>query len=322
MKTNFFLLCVSFLLLVSCKQEESFFGPEVLLAREGFEIKEALSSSSLSPDFASDTLKISAKLSQIVTWEITIEGLSSTASKTFSGVDSTINRSWAGGSDNVFLFRRNETVRAILTVLGSSVTDTLELTVSNPKDLVGENGVLVADYEGRGVTPSGWWNSFKPGELINTTDRFTEILTPQGLNCLHLKGIDIGPDGFLGQTGHPGVFDYSSAGFPADNSKLFFNFYLQGTTGTRVEVRLLQTINDSPTGGNYSYFRNIDWTGWRLVSVPYSDFNKTNNDVTSPIQSGSAITRVQFVLRSTVDGGVAEANIDFPIFTVNEPLKP
>lgn len=322
MKSIYLLLFASFFLFSSCEQEESFFGPEVLLAPEGFEITKGLSASSLSVDFASDSLNIFATLSQRATWQLSIQGLSSTASKTFKGIDSTLNVSWDGGSDNVYLFRRNETLRAILTVLGTSQTDTLELTVSNPKDLVGDNGVLIADFEGRGVTPSGWWNAFKTGELIKTSDRFSDILTPQGLNCLHLRGIDIAPDGFIGQTGHPGIFDYSSAGFPSDNSKLFFNFYLQGTTGTRIEVRLLQTVNGSTTGGNYSYFRNIDWTGWRLISVPYSDFNKTNNESTSPVQLGSAITRVQFVLRTTSDGSIAEADIDFPIFTINEPLKP
>lgn len=308
-----------FIFLISCEEEDDFFGPQVITANEGFRIVDSLSVSSSTADFTVDTSVFTSRFSDEVSWELTIVGTQSTARKEFSGVDSVLSVRWLGDSDNIFLFREGEEVDVNLTLLGASTGDQVSLTITDPKIL---EGILVADYEGSGVTPAGWWTAFNPGEQINATDRFSEILVPQGVNCLHLEGEDVGPDGFLGQSGHPGIFDYSVFDLPQDNDSLYFNFYVQGTIGSRVEVRITQSVDGRLDGDQYSFFSNIDNTNWRLISVPYSEFNRTSGDGSSPVISGSAITRVRFVLRTVRNGSRAEINVDYPVFTIGKPFMP
>lgn len=304
----------------ACKRDlELFSGPEVAVASGGFGVIDSLIISDDNPDFSKDTASFYARFNERVTWEISIVGASSSAAKTLSGTGDSISVNWKGRSDLVYFFREKEPVTAILSILGLGPVDTLNLEIKKSKVY---DGYLINDFEGNGLASGSWWQIFKPNELIEFSDRYSNVLPPQGENSVLLKGIDVGPDGFLGQTGHSGLIDVNALGFPEATDSVYFNCYVSGSRGSRLEIRFLQTINDSPVGDEYSYFVNIAWDGWKLISVPYSDFNKTAGDGTSPIQKSNAITRTKFVLRTNTNGDPAEVLIDYPIFTIAKPFNP
>ena len=223
---NYILIAsILFALTVSCqKSEDDFFGPELSTASANFELKDSLISSKSEIDFTKDSIVLSAKLSEKVNWKIKLEGVESGAKKEFEGLSDSLRVVWSGASDNIFHFRTKEQVMATLTVLASKVSDTTLIIIDKTKTF---EGYLVNDYDGEGLTSGGWWNSFKPGELIAFSNKYSGIKPPQGKNCIFMKGIDLGPDKFLGQTGHPGTYDYGEEeGFPEANENLFFNYYL------------------------------------------------------------------------------------------------
>lgn len=321
MKLRLLYISIISVLILSCNRESDFSGPELLPPSESFSFVDSLEVDNQSVDFITSSASFHASFSEEVSWELVLTGELSGAKKIFKGTDSLLTAEWKGRSDNVFLFRGGESVTAVLTFIGNEATDFVELEVDEPIEF---EGILVADFEGNGVAPSNWWNAFKQNELIFTSDRFSDIPAPQGTRCLRMEGIDVGPDKFLGQTGHPGIVIYSDQGleFPEDDDMVFFNFYASGTRGTRIEVRILETINGNLEGAEYSYFVNVAWTGWKLLSVPYSEFVRTGNDPEIPFQSAKKITRVKFVLRAVTGGNKVEANIDYPIFTVGKPFTP
>lgn len=303
-----------------CKRDiDEFVGPEVAVATGGFTVFDSLMVSDDNPDFSLDTVLFTAKFNERVSWEILIEGSTSTAAKTLTGTGDSISVNWEGRSDLVYFFREKEPVTAILSILGIGPVDTLAIEIKKGKVY---EGYLINDFEGNGLANGSWWQIFKPNELVEYSDRYSNVLPPQGENSVLLKGIDVGPDGFLGQTGHSGLIDLKALDFPEDLDSLYFNCYVQGSRGSRLEIRFLQTVNDSPVGDEYSYFVNIAWDGWKLISVPYSDFNKTAGDGSSPIQKSNAITRTKFVLRTNTNGDPAEVLIDYPVFTIAKPFNP
>lgn len=324
MKLKFYIISFISLALLACKGGE-FSGPELLPPTDDFSFVDSLKAESASVDFITDSVGFSAKFSENVSWKLSINGDLSGAVKNFTGSDSVLSVIWDGRSDNVFLFREGESTSAILSFVGSDATDTVNVTVDSP---IKFGGLLVADYEGNGIAgESNWWNTFNSGEFIFYSDRFQGIPVPQGASCLKLKGLDLEPDGFLGLTGHNGAINYADGvDFPEDNDQLFFNFYLSGTRGTRVETRLMQTLINGPTNGlegtQFSHFVNISWDGWRLLSVPYSEFIKTESDDAIPFKVAREITRVKFALRAASTGSEAEAYIDYPIFTFGKPFTP
>lgn len=315
------LLCS--LSLLSCKRDlDNFLGNEVVKAPEGFTIDTPLSTSSTNADFAVTPFEFNATLSDKVSWKIKIVGASSCAVKTINGLSKDINASvaaWDGASDNIYHFRSGESMTAILTIVGSDETDTVTFSSLSTKIF---NGTLLTDYEGSGVITTNWWQSFKPGELISFSEDYSDIKTPQGAECLHLKGEDVSPDGFIGQSGHSGVagFDFASFNLPSDPDSIYFNCYVNGTAGTELEFRMIQTTGGAGDGDEYSYYLPITWSGWKLVSVKYSSFVNSLNVGMTPEQSGLYISRLKFVIRAITSGGTAEANIDYPTFTINQPF--
>lgn len=304
--------------IASCKRDDDFLGPELAIADSDFELVDSLQSANSGIDFTIEPIVLNAKFSQLITWTLSLEGQASGANYVVKQTTDNLNVVWDGASQNVFHFRKGESVEAVITFLGTTVSDTLILTINETKVF---DGFLITDFDGGGLVSTSWWQSFKPGELLEHSEKYSDLVVPQGSNCLHMKGIDTDPEGFLGQTGHSGVFEFGASEFPSTNDSLYFNYYLQGKKGTRVEVRISQTIDGEFEGSEYSYFTNINWDGWKLVSAPYSDFNRTGGLDVSPVKTAKLITRVKFVLRAVTNGDEAEANIDYPIFTIAKPFK-
>ncbi len=323
-RPSLIVLLISIISFTGCQREtDDFLGNEVIKAPDGFSITTGLAASTSNADFAVSPVDFTATLSDKVSWQISITGLSSGAKKTIYGVSNSIDAtvaSWDGASDNIYHFRNGETVTAILSVTGSDLTDTVTLAIISTKVFA---GTLVADYDGAGTVTTNWWESFKPGELISVSEDYSDIVVPQGTECLHLKGEDVSPDGFIGQSGHSGVagFDFSSFGLPGDPDSVYFNCYVNGSVGTELEFRMVQTVGGAGEGDEYSYYIPITWSGWKLISVKYSNFVNTLNANATPGQSGEYITRIKFVIRALTAGDEAEANIDYPIFTINKGFE-
>jgi hypothetical protein len=341
MKNNFKIVVALVLwlcLAVSCKRTNDALGPETVLASQNFKVLDSLKTTNLKTKTNADSVVFRANFSERVTWVIDITSKISSAKFSVTGLDSVIDIVWEGNSESTFQFKKGEIVSAVISVFGSDYKDTIDITLLGSKPP--RVALLISDYDGGSDIEKGnWWNTFKPKELIGFSDRYNQIQVPQGKNCLHMEGIDVGPDGFLGLTGHNGAFDYKSFvadSLPNDPSRLFVNFYLQGNRGSSVEIRMIQTVPKekiefigkdtirsfplSLDGDDFSYFVDINWDGWRLISVPYSDFNRTGGTNDRPVKKPSDITRTKVVLRAVVNGEKAMINLDYLALTVDKPL--
>ena len=66
----------------------------------------------------------------------------------------------------------------------------------------------------------------------------------------------------------------------------------------------------------------IDWSGWRHISVKYSDILSANNSSGGGVHNPDKLNRVSVLHLADPNSGYAHSAIDYLIFTENEPLRP
>jgi hypothetical protein len=195
------------------------------------------------------------------------------------------------------------------------------------------------------------------GERIHIERFDTTTKTPfrpvQGNNSFYLYGVDGNKTYFIAGVRHyyPDAADtiaHTYFNFPpgTTNEDLYFNFYIYGTGNgtTRAAIACAEDDNGDNTyvdkstpgtgfvkaGGRsedvWEYPFKITWTGWKLMSVRYSDFQRS----VSPDYGGTGngvrqlkqIKKITFNLLSDPPGNAAEYYVDFPIITFGAPFDP
>jgi hypothetical protein len=142
---------------------------------------------------------------------------------------------------------------------------------------------------------------------------FTEDLAIEGSTCLLMSGYDFSGNGWNGDitTKYSGdlLTKANSDDYPIDSgidpSDLFFNIFIygagaQGTTvtiqtfeidkGDSIDINSRKEINDWIIAGNenqslydgsindaWLFDVQVKWEGWKLVSIPYSEFRAKNS---------------------------------------------
>lgn len=324
---KFTLLLIAGTMLLACRKKEvdKIDGPDLADVYGTFEVLSALGVSQSSVDFSTgQTVYFTCETSTIKEWTISITGQSSGANKIITGTGKTVdasNAKWDGSTTNFPMFKA-ETCDVMLTFSGEADTLYTTVTVAAPKV---NPGFLIADFE------SGWnsgWSTFIQSGASMDFSIKTDSTSPQEGSYYNMQGT-VNWDWLIGLVD----FNAQAYGSPTlpltDNAgNLYFNVLIYGAPGYPNSLVLLRFDEDEDENGTfsdasedeYSLEITVDWVGWKLVSLKYSDLegNGSGNGVHNP----DKINKVSVLHLANPASGFAKSGIDYLIFTENAPLKP
>ena len=324
-------------MVTSCRNKEQL-GPDLVV-----KIKESLAVSNSSVDFsAGESIYFTAKFERDVIWILTITG-SNGAKKIFNGVGKEVNAqnsSWIGTADVLPSFIAGAAT-ATLSFSTDPQTQSVPVTIVAKRVSDLATDVLVTDFVtapvknyGTGTfLPTDWPSDF-PNTSNNDPAAFPEGTYPFPDDNKYLIMGPFNPHQGNGspyvdllRIYAPAAMGHYAQYFPisSDSSRVYFNIMVYNTgTPTWLQVSLFEgTDLDNPV-------RTINikpnWTGWKLVSVKYSDFQV--NSPNTPLQS-EKISGIQLVLLSNVSVTSAslpttnvKAAFDHITFTHDKPYQP
>lgn len=315
-KSYYSFIAIMLFVLCSCKHDEfGDFQGEQLCPSAEFEFEKEFAINKTNIDFKNgDSLVFSAIMNEPVSWTIKIEGKQSGATKSFKGSEREINLVWKyGRSDTTSVFFTDEECSVTFDI--PCVEALNQIITANITANTFENfGTLVSDFEGNGQAVAGWYSYVSDtalSALIDSSVIKTNTPSPQGGNyhVYSAQAITGAPVSVIG--GH------GTGGFSIDPTwnnpeEVYMNFYINGD-GTTVNGSITLIPNNADPVGRYAF--QVTWTGWRMLSIPLSDFTNTEveNFTLAPEQIGS------FELTVTSGQGPTLSKlshlIDFVIFT-------
>jgi len=332
----------------ACKKPEHFVGKEYKEASSDLSVLyfEADASINNGIDFTTDSVSVNGELSERVTWYVTFRGLSSGAVKKIDGLSQIIDPSeakWGGDHDPSTLrfFQPGEQVVAELTFLNSSVVKRDTFSIKKIKKFKGD--VLFNGFE-NALGYYSWGNNYL---FFNETDPLSNPANPmtfamdnklfvEGKQSLSIEGADNDNTYFIGgaRTFMPdGGSKYINFQSLSPDS-VYFNAYIYGFANypnTRVSIGVAEDDNLNgtfqPTSEDvWEFAVKINWTGWRLVSVKYSDFatsaSRENGGSGNKRKELDRIKQITFNILADPAGNKASYLVDFPIITYGEPFDP
>lgn len=313
-KGRLILLLTFCVFLLSCEHDniENLLGPDLdqsglLCVPDGFEIKFGRSETKTIDFKTSPAISEEYDLSNKVTWEYGVIGTNG-AVYTGNGFGDKLLFNWDGSTRTGFFFKKGDTVKSYF------LFNCLD-TIWGDKYVIEETKVyeqtLLSDFDGNGILTS-WNNASNQLKLVNSVAN--DSAAAQGEKYLLLIGQDFGLGSYLGQViagPSPRDFDLSE---PAD--KVFLNAMVRGSANASVEFRLYEGDGD-----RYEIVVPVTWKGWKLVSIPYSDFIAfTDKDEDG--QTPDDITQFRITVRSDDPDPEVILNIDYISFTQGKPLQP
>lgn len=329
---NYLFITLCCLLAFSCKKQTIFDGPSVEETFSAFNVREPFDASRDSVAFAAgENVNFTAKFNKIVSWKIVISGPSSRAKKIITGQSKVIdltNSVW-NGSTTIFPIFKTETCNAQLTIDGE--TDTFNVPVKI-KSVKVNNGLVVADFENN-INPA--WTRFAQSGANMDFNVKTDTFSPQGAKHLKMAGT-VNWDWLIGQIEFPARAYGGTNSFPLSTNPndVYFNCLIYGVGNTNESLVLFQFREDENADGvisgtaddKYDYQVTVNWTGWRLVSVKYSDLITLDNGQPTTPRGNSQhnpnkLGKISMLHLANKDNGYASCKIDYLIFT-NSPLQP
>jgi hypothetical protein len=315
--------------LSSCERDMSTEGPSLFDIYGDFSVKQALDVSNRSVDFAAgETTTFTAEFSKSVNWELTITGNTSKAKKVITGFSKELDYETAlwDGSTTVFPMFKQEACSVELFIPSDSVTLTETLAVKTVKT---NEGFLISDFE-TGINPN-WDNFFQSGVNFSTsTDG-----APQGNSFYNMSGT-CGWDWLIGMVNIP-ASAYGSPTFvelPENGDKVYFNVLLnlpEGITNAKLLIRFKEDDNNDGVFSDgiedeYTlWFDDLDY-GWQQISVKYSDLLAGGENAAEPKGNGvhnpNLLSIIDILLLADPSTGFSQVDMDYMIFTENEPLNP
>ncbi|GAL87013.1 hypothetical protein CHU_1278 [Sporocytophaga myxococcoides] len=348
----FAVFCACFLG-ISCKRDkhpEKMIGPEYKNADPGFfVVNDAFTATPSSKiDFTKGVVSFDSKFSQEVTYFLTLTGTSG-ASVSFTGKGSDLSKvKWDGGHNGLYFFTANDQVTAELSFLGSNIVlKSNPLTIAKPKSY----GVLVGeDFEpfkaGHKKWPSGWYTftgeaeSGKNGAyngifqyptssiIVDPTDPNSEVINsvkpPSGSKYYFISGTDANNDFYIDGAGGEIALNLATN----NPDSVYYNVFVygRGFVSDKGSLKIQEDDNGSGKVEDHEdelfYDFKITWTGWKLISVKYSDLSFTKdakfkgNKIREPKKAG----KVGFTLLSDPSGATTRYGFDYPVFTYGKPL--
>jgi hypothetical protein len=331
---NYLLLIILGWTLLACRKEEAtkFDGPSLEDLNGAFVIINGLQASQDSVDFATgESVYFTAEVSKISPWKITITGQTSGAVKEITGLSSTIDvsKSLWNGSTTKFPIFKSEMCKVDLTFTDEPDTLTVYVKVLAPKL---NAGFLISDFES-GFN-SGWTTFAQLGANMDFQIR-SDVSAPEGESYYNMAGT-VDWDWLIGLVNFK-ASAYGAPTFPLSSNpnNVYFNVMLYGEPGLTNSLVLFQFEEDENGDGAftstsedmYSLQVTVDWVGWKMVSVKYSDIPcLVNGSPAAPNGEGThqsnKIRTINMLHLANPNSGFAKAKIDYMIFTENAPLNP
>ena len=283
---------------------------------------------------AGNGLNITAQLSEPVAWNLTIEMNDGSAEKSFAGEGDSINIFWYGNSTFFPFFKKGKASIKFSTVCRETIVRNLNITESPTFSNVSpEYGILLRDWDGNGVFPvqepgttNFGWGATKEGFNWAATADVTYINddpSPMGGYYLDITDKKENPVWYYGTTGIEGN-NFNKLGkldsLPTKNAEdLWFNIYVKGDqafANTSVELEW------STKSGRFTRSEHLNWEGWKMISIPFSEFKKGTDRMTvfDGFNSNDR-SYLGFQLGSQpLQDTEAQASFDFVIITVGSPF--
>jgi len=283
-----------------------------------------------------ENIYFTASFSKQVDWQVKIKGLNSGSVKIISGKSDAINQSnstW-DGSSTLLPFFIAEDCEVELTFEMHDDTSYSQLNIQGEKEYNEENTVLITDFE----------NNFNP----NFTGYFQSGFDMIGPYTHPLSTVGAGEGGYyLEQQGEVdwdwliGYIDYFSSrwfdnkdNLINDPSKLYFNIMIKGDSTISNSTNLpnslfkLEFYEDENDDGDhnassedrYDYEFDVNWNGWRMISICYNDLLPSNGNSGNGIKEPSKIFNVRTLLLADPASGFAKADVDFLIWSFGSPI--
>lgn len=330
-KTLFFLAIAVFL--AGCRKDESAFdGVSIEDLYSDFLLLQPLTVSSDSIDFAAGEKAVfSARFNKPVSWTLEITGHQSGAKKIIQGLSRDLdatNAEW-DGSTTLFPIFRAEGCDVQLIIDG--VTDTFSIQTAVKTTKINQ-GLTIADYEA-GFNPA--WTRFVQSGANMDFNVKSDSLAPQGLKYLKMAGT-VAWDWLIG------LIDYPASAYGGGNTmplasnpdNVYFNCLVYGVPNTNESLVLFQFKEDengdgiynSNTDDQYDFQITVNWSGWKLVSVRYSDLVSLYNGQPTTangnaLHNPDKLAKISMLHLANPANGFAHCDIDYIIFTPT-PLAP
>jgi len=328
-KYNLILLAI---FVFACKPNKKFEGPELSDLYGEFKIIDSLICSIDSVDFSiNQQIFFNAKFTKAVDWKISIKGLSSGAEKIINGKSKLIeitNSFWTGNTSKLPMFTSEN---CLVSLTFPTEKDTLNSSVKVIKPKI-NSGYLIADFE------SGYnnlWTKFvQSGASMDCQIRNVKPI-PQGDNFYNMAGT-VNWDWLVS------LIDFNANAngvdrFPLNTNpnNIYFNAMVWGEPGLDNTLLLFQFKEDDNTNGTfesssedqYDYQIKIDWSGWKLISIKYSDLGTlVNGEPAIPKgnkqRNPNNLVRLSVLHLADPSSGFAKTKIDYIIFTDSKSLEP
>jgi hypothetical protein len=333
MKRSFLTYALPCLLLLTgltgCKTDD-FDGPGLQDLYGEFALLEPMTLSRESVNFADgETMYFSAAFSKIIQWKVTVTGLRTGSQKVITGKSSSVssaNSLWSGNT-TVFPLFRAEDCAVMMTFLNEPDTLRDTLTIVAPKT---NTGILMDDFE-RGLNPNYVnWGIHGVNFFIDSTDH----PAAEGDFYFRLNGT-VNWDWLINKIVIPPANGATYLALPSNPAGLYFNCFIYGEATKANTILKFEFREDENGDGThnpntedrYDYQLNVDWDGWRLLSLDYSKL-ATPADVQFGGGNGNKfhqpdrIISLEMLLLSDPNLGEARADLDYLIWTAGGPLNP
>ncbi len=284
-----------------------------------FNITQALAINATPVNFPS-SVYFTAKFSNVKNWILTITGSTSGAVKKITGSSITLsssNTSWNGSSDTAFFFRA-ETCQAVLSFQDTSLTETVNFTIATPKT---HPGYLINDFEesafGSYLGSNNGTYFDAPDQATSTIDLFTFSPAIEGNKVLRFDCNDVNSSYYTGGVFHNSTAsNYGIASMSSDS--LYLNLFVYGyaSGNASLSIEIMESDGDRWQPAQFS----VTWTGWKLVSLKFSQMSDHlgTGNIT---RESNKINTVNISMNSVPQGLNCKALVDYLIFTKGT-LKP
>ncbi len=337
MKTKISLLFIIFLCFISCREDaDTFDGPSIIEIAGDFKFLSDFSANKTTVDFANgETVDFSAQFNKPISWTLTIVGETTKATKIITGSSKSISASngrWNGSTTNFPTFSA-ENCTATLTFKDLADTARISLKTLSPKKI---DAFIIADFEA-GLN-SKWTTFVQSGTQIDFKVK-TDNLAPEGKKYLNMAGA-VNFDFLIGLIDFPAKAYGTAVTFPlaVNPESVYFNCLIYGvpdSTAANRSIVLFQFKEDENGNGVfngvnedlYAYEIRVDWEGWRLISVKYSDLTSLENGQPATpkgngLRNPDKLGLISMLYLADPNNGFASTKIDLLSFSSNKPIEP
>jgi hypothetical protein len=359
---NTLVVAVLATLILGCRtnKDEKYLGPKVVIAPKGFQVigdsllaKPTVAVKGIDYQNGSPAY-FKSDFSNEASWKLVITSKNNGAYKVLNGTSKSLDAAvatWNGGSDYL-LFSSGDSCDAKLSFTGyvdgnnEPIVKTTKFKVN--KGLIYDgltfNNVkshVVADFD-NSVLTTPYFDVSAGTNFVSKNEYRTE--KAQGNFALYCTGKDPNNNGYIGGYDMPNLVGLTGKVTSTNPDDVYINMYVRGFGKTNTGLTLLVYELDSltkfgkPVKIDESEFAgltktcdkwikqiNVDWVGWKLVSIKYSSFIKPNSDACNGncTQEPHKLRGLSIGLDSYPNTGFeAELAVDMIVITENGPFKP